>query len=35
MGADLKGARHIVLYGRNLFESIEVRPAKNLMDAIM
>lgn len=35
MGADLKGAKHIVLYGRNLFESIEVRPAKTLMNAIM
>jgi thiosulfate reductase/polysulfide reductase chain A len=35
MGADLKGARHIVLYGRNFFESIEVKPVKALMDAIM
>jgi len=34
MGADLKGAKHIILYGRNLFESIEVRPAKALMSAI-
>ena len=35
MGADLKGAKHIVLYGRNFFESIEVRPVRTLMEAIM
>jgi thiosulfate reductase/polysulfide reductase chain A len=34
MGADFKGAKHIVLYGRNLFESIEVKPSKALMSAI-
>ena len=34
MGADMIGAKHIVLYGRNFFEAIELSPAKTLMNAI-
>lgn len=34
MGMDYKNTKHIVLYGRNLFEAIEVRPVKNLMEAL-
>jgi thiosulfate reductase/polysulfide reductase chain A len=33
-GTDLQNARHIILYGRNLFEAIQVKPVKNLMDAL-
>jgi thiosulfate reductase/polysulfide reductase chain A len=34
MGMDYKNTKHIVLYGRNLFESIEVKAVNNLMDAL-
>ena len=34
IGMDYKNTRHIVLYGRNLFEAIEVKGVKNLMDAM-
>jgi len=31
---DLKNARQIIMYGRNLFEAIEVKPARALMEAL-
>lgn len=31
MSVDMKNAKHIIMYGRNLFESIEVKPVNNLM----
>jgi len=34
VGIDLKNTRHIVLYGRNIFEAISVKEVNNLMDAI-
>ncbi len=34
MGMDLKGSKHIVLYGRNMFEAISVKEVNNLMDAL-
>ncbi|MFH0993927.1 MAG: molybdopterin-dependent oxidoreductase [Pseudomonadota bacterium] len=34
MGMDLKNSRHIVLYGRNMFEAISVKEVNNLMDAL-
>jgi len=34
MGMDYKNTKHIVLYGRNLFEAIEVKAVNNLMDAL-
>ncbi len=34
IGIDLKNTRHIVLYGRNIFEAIAVKEVNNLMDAI-
>jgi thiosulfate reductase/polysulfide reductase chain A len=34
MGIDLKNSRHIVLYGRNMFEAISVKEVNNLMDAL-
>lgn len=34
MGMDLGNSKHIVMYGRNLFESIEVKPVKNMMAAL-
>jgi len=34
MSMDYKNTKHIIMYGRNLFESIEVKPVNNLMDAI-
>jgi thiosulfate reductase/polysulfide reductase chain A len=33
-GYDLKNARHIVLYGRNLIESLQVKEAKDFMAAV-
>lgn len=34
MSLDYKNTKHVVLYGRNLFEAIEVKPIKNLMHAL-
>jgi len=34
MGMDLKNSRHVVLYGRNMFEAISVKEVNNLMDAL-
>lgn len=34
MGMDYKNTRHIVLYGRNIFESISVKEVNNLMAAL-
>ena len=34
MGIDYKNTKHIVLYGRNLFESISVKEVNNLMHAM-
>ncbi len=34
MNMDYKNTRHIVLYGRNLFEAIEVRAVNNMMAAL-
>jgi thiosulfate reductase/polysulfide reductase chain A len=34
MGIDYKNTRHIVLYGRNIFESISVKEVNNLMSAL-
>lgn len=34
MGAHLKKAKHIVLYGRNIFEAINVKEVNGLMDAL-
>ncbi len=34
MGADIKGAKHIILYGRNILEAIEVKPVRALLSAI-
>ncbi len=34
MNADMKNSRHIVLYGRNMFEAISVKEVNNLMDAL-
>ncbi|OQY56471.1 MAG: molybdopterin oxidoreductase [Desulfobacteraceae bacterium 4572_88] len=34
MGAHLKGAKHVVLYGRNIFEAISVKEVNGLMDAL-
>ena len=34
MGIDYGNTRHMVLYGRNLFEAIEVKPVKGLMSAL-
>lgn len=34
IGIDYKNTKHIVLYGRNIFEAISVKEVKNLMDAM-
>ncbi|MEJ5329374.1 MAG: molybdopterin-dependent oxidoreductase [Desulfobaccales bacterium] len=34
MGIDYANTRYIVLYGRNIFESLEIRPINNLLDAM-
>jgi len=34
MNPDYKNTKHIILYGRNLFETIEVKAVKNLMHAL-
>ncbi len=34
IGMDLKNSKHIVLYGRNIFEAISVKEVNNLMDAL-
>ena len=34
MGVDYKNTKHIVLYGRNIFESISVKEVNNLMTAM-
>jgi len=34
MGMDYKNTRHIVMYGRNFFEAIEVKPVNFLMEAM-
>lgn len=34
MNPDYKNTKHIILYGRNLFETIEVKAVKNLMYAL-
>jgi thiosulfate reductase/polysulfide reductase chain A len=34
MSMDYKNTKHIVMYGRNLFEAIEVKPVRNLMYAL-
>jgi thiosulfate reductase/polysulfide reductase chain A len=34
MGIDYKNTRHIVLYGRNMFEAIAVKEVNSLMDAL-
>ncbi len=34
VGADLKNSRHIILYGRNLFEAIEVKAVNALLEAM-
>ena len=34
MGMDYKNARHVVLYGRNMFESVSVKEVNSLMGAI-
>jgi len=34
MGIDYKNTKHIVLYGRNLFEAVEVRAVNNMMAAL-
>lgn len=34
MGMDYKNTRHIVLYGRNMFEAISVKEVNSLMDAL-
>jgi thiosulfate reductase/polysulfide reductase chain A len=34
LGIDYKNTKHIVLYGRNLFEAIEVRAVNNMMAAL-
>ncbi|AEG16266.1 Nitrate reductase [Desulfofundulus kuznetsovii DSM 6115] len=34
VGVDLGKARHVILYGRNIFESLELKPVKQLMQAL-
>ncbi len=34
MSMDYKNTKHIVMYGRNLFEALEVKPVNNLMVAL-
>lgn len=34
MGMDLKNTKNFVLYGRNLFEAIEVKPVNSMMEAL-
>ncbi len=34
IGVDYSNTRHIVLYGRNIFESVEVKAVNNLLDAM-
>jgi thiosulfate reductase / polysulfide reductase chain A len=34
LGVDYKNTRHIVVYGRNLFEAIEVKAVNSLMEAL-
>jgi thiosulfate reductase/polysulfide reductase chain A len=34
LGMDYKNTKHIVMYGRNFFEAIEVRAVNHLMDAL-
>jgi thiosulfate reductase/polysulfide reductase chain A len=34
MAMDYKNTRHIVLYGRNIFEAVSVKEVNNLMDAL-
>jgi len=34
MGIDYANVRHIVMYGRNLFEALEIKPINNLLSAM-
>jgi thiosulfate reductase / polysulfide reductase chain A len=34
MAMDYKNTKHIVLYGRNIFEAVSVKEVNNLMDAL-
>lgn len=34
LSPDYKNTRHVILYGRNLFESIEVKPVRNIIAAL-
>ncbi|MEF8822714.1 MAG: molybdopterin-dependent oxidoreductase [Desulfohalobiaceae bacterium] len=34
IGMDYSNTRHLVLYGRNIFESIQVKPVRQIMDAM-
>ena len=34
MGANIGNAKHIILYGRNIFEALEIKPVKGLLKAI-
>jgi len=34
IGLDYKNTRHIVLYGRNIFESLEIKPVNQLLEAL-
>ncbi|SHI35773.1 molybdopterin-dependent oxidoreductase [Desulfofundulus thermosubterraneus] len=34
VGVDLGKAKHVILYGRNIFESLELKPVKQLMQAL-
>ncbi len=34
IGMDYSNAKHLVLYGRNIFESIQVKPVNQIMDAL-
>ena len=34
IGVDYKNTKHIVLYGRNLFEALEIKPINSLMEAL-
>ncbi|MDQ0287123.1 thiosulfate reductase/polysulfide reductase chain A [Desulfofundulus luciae] len=34
VGVDLGKAKHVILYGRNLFESLELKPVKQLIQAL-
>ncbi len=34
IGFDYKNTRHIVLYGRNIFESLEIKPVNQLLEAL-